>query len=544
MIEATRRICLWGNSMPDIYVNLDALITREDFEAKSDQNLSANLSTTQTITELEKGKFFFSVLKKPDFQRETANWTPETAAELIKSFVDEDLVPAIILWRSPSNDIFVIDGSHRLSALIGWVHDDYGDKDISKKFFDSVISDAQIEAAETTRKIINKTVGAYAELQFAIGNPGKAKTEHIERAKKLGSLAINVQWVTGDARKAEHSFFRINQQGTPIDPTELTMLRARRSPSALAARAIIRAGVGHKYWSKFSADTQVSIEAEAKNVYKNLFEPQLETPIKTMDIPIAGRAYSAKTLPLIFDLVNLANDQVFGRAPKVVAEDIDGTKTVEFLRNVRKVAYRISGEHASSLGMHPIVYFYGSTGRFQPTSFFGVVALMKELEKTNRFTDFTKVRRKFEDFLLSHKHLSNQITQKVGSGLKGYTHVLNLYKLVIAGLDAGLSEQEIEQSISSDPKLSFLRTASDEDERQHRKDFSTDTKSGTFLVEGVRSLIECKICRAYMHRNSITFDHIQDKRLGGTGDSENAQIAHPYCNSTYKDWLRANGVVM
>jgi hypothetical protein len=60
-----------------------------------------------------------------------------------------------------------------------------------------VISDAQIEAAETTRRIINKTVGAYAELQFAISNPGKAKPEHIERAKKLGSLAINVQWVTG-----------------------------------------------------------------------------------------------------------------------------------------------------------------------------------------------------------------------------------------------------------------------------------------------------------------------------------------------------------
>ena len=100
--------------MPDSYVNLDGLIPREDFEAKPDQPSAANLPATQTITELEKGKFFYSVLKKPDFQRETANWTPETVAELIRSFVNDDLVPAIILWRSPSNDVFVIDGSHRL----------------------------------------------------------------------------------------------------------------------------------------------------------------------------------------------------------------------------------------------------------------------------------------------------------------------------------------------------------------------------------------------------------------------------------------------
>ena len=38
----------------------------------------------------------------------------------------------MILRRSPkSGNIFVIDGAHRLSAFIAWVHDDYGDKKIS-----------------------------------------------------------------------------------------------------------------------------------------------------------------------------------------------------------------------------------------------------------------------------------------------------------------------------------------------------------------------------------------------------------------------------
>jgi hypothetical protein len=523
--------------MPDIYVNLDGLIPREDFEAKADQVSGANFAATQTITELETGKFFYSVLKKPDFQRETANWTPDTVAELIKSFVNDDLVPAIILWRSPSNDVFVIDGSHRLSSLIAWVQDDYGDGDISREFFAHSIPDAQAEAATKTRNIIKKEVGAYKDLKFAIANPQKAlKPEHIDRAKKLGSLAINVQWVNGDATKAEHSFFKINQQGTPIDPTELSMLKARSSPNAMAARAIIRAGVGHKYWSKFPADIQAEIEKEAKNVYDNLFRPQLETPIKTTDIPIAGKAYSAGTLPLIFDLVNLSNGKVSGRVTEEdIPQDVDGKQTVEFLKKTRRLAYRISGTHPSSLGMHPVVYFYGATGRFQPTSFFGVLALIQRLESTNGFPEFTRVRRIFEDFLLDHKYLSNQITQKFGSGLKGYTKVLSLYDFLLAHMQGGITEYgDLEKALAKDSQLSFLRFEEEGDEVT-RKTFSSDTKSAKFLSEARSSMIECKICTGYMHKNSITFDHVQDKKDGGSGDLSNAQIAHPYCNSTYKD---------
>ena len=81
--------------MPDVYANLDALIPREDFEATEVKPSGSNIGSTQAITELEKGRFFYSVLKKPDFQRETANWTPEKVAELVNSFVADDLVPSI-----------------------------------------------------------------------------------------------------------------------------------------------------------------------------------------------------------------------------------------------------------------------------------------------------------------------------------------------------------------------------------------------------------------------------------------------------------------
>jgi hypothetical protein len=111
----------------------------------------------------------------------------------------------------------------------------------------------------------------------------------------------------GEAAKAESSFFKINQKATLIDPAELDMIKSRHKPNALAARALIRAGTRHKYWSAFSESTQDEIERIARDVYEVFFKPAIETPIKTSDLPIAGRGYSADSIKMIFDLVNVVN---------------------------------------------------------------------------------------------------------------------------------------------------------------------------------------------------------------------------------------------
>ncbi|MCF4138832.1 ParB/RepB/Spo0J family partition protein [Streptomyces sp. Tue 6430] len=228
-------------------VNLDALIPREDFETVTSEPSTqpSILSATLKITDLEKESFIYNVLRKPDFQRETANWNPDKIAALVSSFLEGDLIPSIILWRSNiSGDIFVIDGAHRLSALIAWVQDDYGDSHTSMRFFDSVIPAEQRKAAEATRKLIQGSVGSYNDLKLALMNPDTTSKERLLIARNLSATAIHLQWVNGEAEKAESSFFRINQQATPIDSTELDMIKARRKPNALAARAFIRAGTG------------------------------------------------------------------------------------------------------------------------------------------------------------------------------------------------------------------------------------------------------------------------------------------------------------
>jgi hypothetical protein len=251
-----------------VKVNLDALIPREDFEVKENIN-SGRKKETISIEDLQKDSFFFSNIRKPDFQRETNEWDKSRICEFIKSFVEGDLIPAIILWKSEAGYLFVIDGSHRLSALYAWVNNDYGDGRISKLFYDGIIPDEQENIAQETRKLVNKTVSSYEDLKLALTHPDKVKQESVKYARNLASLAIQLQWVEGDASKAESSFFKINQQAAPIDKTELKLLKSRKKPNSIAARAIIRSGKGHKYWSSFSPEIQNQIEQIAKEINPN-----------------------------------------------------------------------------------------------------------------------------------------------------------------------------------------------------------------------------------------------------------------------------------
>lgn len=54
-------------------------------------------------------------------------------------------------------------------------------------------------------------------------------------------------------------------------------------------------------------------------------------------------------------------------------------------------------------------------------------------------------------------------------------------------------------------------------------------------MKSLKSVNKCAICEGLFHRNSITIDHKVRKVDGGLGNNENAQLAHPYCNSTYKN---------
>jgi hypothetical protein len=256
-------------------VNLDALLPREDLAERSDV---PNFSSIHTIgiIQLETG-FFLNTLRKPDFQRETADWTPSKIFDLIRTFIDGELIPPVILWQSGGR-VFVIDGAHRISSLLSWVHNDYGDGERSQQFFKNNIPSEQVKIAARVRKLVHSEIGAYSEYTAASKGIGTPDQKITARLPRLGVVAIPVQWVPlVTAKQAENSFFKINQAATPIDSTELRILKSRSAANAIASRAIVRGGAGHKYWAAFASDLGAEIEALAKGIHASLTNHLLQT---------------------------------------------------------------------------------------------------------------------------------------------------------------------------------------------------------------------------------------------------------------------------
>lgn len=482
-----------------------------------------------SIEDIKADSFFFTNLRKPDFQRETNEWDGEKVSELIRSFITGDLIPAIILWRSTGGYLFVIDGSHRLSALAAWVNDDYGDGRTSKLFYDGIIPDEQLGVAMETRRLVDKAVGPYSDYRLALTYPNKVRPEIVRDAKNLGALAIQLQWVEGDARKAESSFFKINQQAAPIDKTELKILEDRRKPNSIAARAIIRSGKGHKYWSNFSEGTQNTIQTLAAEINDILFDPRLKTPIKTLDLPIAGKLYSAQALPLIVDMINIVTSQ------NISEDDDSGEKTIAVLQDVRKIARLLNSSHASSLGLHPAVYFYSQEGRHKSSSFLAITDFVVRLSQQNKINEFIKVRPRFEGIILEYDYLSQQINRKYRTAQKSHPYISRFFEQIADALQLNTNDEGILNQILSNDEFSYLSPHKPIANRSSvGKKFDTGTKSAVYLREVLKLAPKCSICGGYIHKNSISIDHIERRRDGGSSSLENAQLAHPYCNTGYK----------
>ncbi len=141
------------------------------------------------------------------------------------------------------------------------------------------------DRTENSRSVA-KEVGSYGDHRAAVSKPELYSPEISSQAKRLSTLTLKLQWVRGDVKKAEELFARINQQAATITPQELELLRDRRKPTAIASRAILRRGSGHKYWQHFSSERQEEIKEHASELHRLIFEPTLRYPIKSLDIPL------------------------------------------------------------------------------------------------------------------------------------------------------------------------------------------------------------------------------------------------------------------
>ncbi|HEX7073148.1 MAG TPA: DUF262 domain-containing protein, partial [Hyphomicrobiaceae bacterium] len=245
-----------------------------------------------------------------------------------------------------------------------------------------------------------------------------------------------------------------------------------------------------------------------------------------------------RVLPFVFDLVNLVNDLPIADSSKKhsikgdvgVSNDPDGRETIKYLTNVRSMLERICSVHPSSLGLHPAVYFYSRRGVFQPQALLSFIAFFKAF-KTDDYKQFTTIRRKFEEFLIANRGVS-EVVHTLGSGARSRPRMVSLYRKLQAEFSNGASIDEVERKLAHDPDFSFLFGGDDSPSRAKGTKFKRDTKGAAFLRDALPNASRCQTCGGLLHRNGIQTGHLIARREGGTGSLDNAILQHPFCNST------------
>jgi hypothetical protein len=507
-------------------VNLDALIRREDFEAAS-PNDEASRPPGITIRDLEAMAFFYQALRKPDFQRESSEWDPARVTGLIKTFIQGDLIPAVILWKHREY-LFVIDGAHRLSALIAWVLDDYGDGDISQKYYGHSIPPEQLAQADKVRRMVNKEVGAYGDLVKAAANQSLYGPDMATRALALGSRTLTLQWVVGSFAVAEDSFIRINQQAANITPQELELIKGRKRPDVIAARAIMRRGSGHLS-AQFSEESLRAIKDISQEVYALIFQPEISYPIKSLNLPVGGGAYSGTALKMVHDFIEMSIGNTRDEA------DVTGERTISILKRVRRSAELICSNQPASVGLHPAIYFYSWTGKQQPILFLTMAEVLLEHERKNTIPKFIARRKSFEDFIMTNRALLNQIVRKFGTKTSGKGHLRNFYEEVFSAIDAGLSGSDIVERVIKLKSFTYLQPGESPYSGVSPGRYDAMAKSGVVISELLPGAPRCPICGGLVPFQAISIDHQTKISQGGDSSIQNLQITHPRCNTGIKE---------
>ncbi|WP_010518338.1 HNH endonuclease signature motif containing protein [Komagataeibacter oboediens] len=517
---------------------LDALVKREDFWLKSNDEQvveSSKKASSITIENLKSNSNLVLSMRKPDFQRETNQWDVNQTINFIKSFIDGELVPSVIFWQSPSGMTFIIDGAHRISALRAWIENDYGDGLISLNFFDGDIPQEQRNAANSIRKKIKSEIGSYEDLNKKLierNSDPKIKIDPtlVTRLRNLATRELDLQWVSGNAENAERSFFKINTQGTPLDKNEEIILRNRKKSLAIAARSIIRSATGHKYWSDFSEEKQETIQKLSIEINNLLFKPEINEPVRTLQLPIGGQASNTSSLSILIRMLGLSDDVKIGTDKKIeTKDDHDGSLTIKTLERCKKIMNVISGNESCSLGFHPAVYFYSERGKNIPDIFLGIYRLIIDKEKNNDrefYKNFTKSREKIESFLLHNKNIINQMMVGIRSGDRP-EKIQNMFEYLVKE-----NNYRIEDIFSY---LNLKGSVVSIKQKADGKKFSNETKSSAFIKTAIQTALKCPICNGYLEPSmSVSYDHFIPIRDGGTGDEENCSLTHGYCNSSMK----------
>jgi hypothetical protein len=276
----------------------------------------------------------------------------------------------------------------------------------------------------------------------------------------------------------------------------------------------------------------------AGELHRIMFDPEVTTPLKTLDLPLAGSKSPVDAVAVLIDFLTVCDPRSpldkMADDPSVAASDETGDKTIEALHYGLKIARRITGNTSESLGLHPAIYFSNDKGKHNRFLFLGMCALVAERLKNNDsgwFRKFTLAREAMEKFLINNKSVIGIVLQNLSKSAR-IPRMREMFRYLVDEGSAGRSPdaQGVFSHIGLSGKIYDLTAT------PRSIAFSDDTKSQIYYRRAIETAQTCPICHGFLDTSkSVSYDHITPVRDGGFGTAENGQMVHPYCNSAMKN---------
>lgn len=559
----------------ELTVYLDHHIHRDNLlyghsNATISQATPKDLPAKLQIRDLYSDESVCDLLRKPDFQRTTAAWTPKDCVSLLECILTERVIPSVIMWRSPQKLWYVLDGGHRISVVLAWLRNDWGDKFSADLYMDEELEEQYKKAAKEVHKLLEERgIKKFAEYRSAYNkyvlNYGEnhdtgdaffsvdSETEkliNIYRSIK-GTMGFPLQWVEGDYDKAEESFLNINKSGRKLTDWEKRLVENRNSSLARTVMSIAHTPSAEYCWPSGQRGLKSAREVLdlTTQLHKMLFEPIYDSSFRRLQQPLLVEsktepdkkpAYIAEFLTVIRGYKGQdAQTEKLLKLDRSASEVELVRNGLTLLQDSIGVCSHLIGTSAQpqSLSLIPALYFYSDNGKNIRSLLYGFIYWLfygnnEDITFTRKLL-FSAYRAAFERvFLEKKKIVVSTFSRKIGSGSEVTGQMAGYYNTLLELLvkHQGNNEtdgfkQEYETLVKR--KEDIARPSSGKS-----RTFTSTQKSAITLRTWIDRLPRCAICGGLLDPVvGIQFDHTLEHSKGGLTHIENGRPTHPFCNN-------------
>lgn len=503
-----------------------------------------------TLTDFSRHEIL-KCLFKADNQRSTEYWSVQEIVKFIKDCTeDQNINLSILYWKDIKNNIYIIDGAHRLSSIYAWINRYFADEQVNQA---PGFNDQQKEDI----RYIRNHLGELADFQRICTDVKLA-----EQKSKLEDIKLSFRQVIGTPEDARRVFQSINSDTKRLDKYEEYHLRSLGSDAYYIIYACCYINDNKSNLEELQYTRLSELIEWGEKIHQLLFSTIL------LDTEMTH----GKKIGLVNELLNIiAGDQIHNIMSLNQGERVEQLMS-QLWTILCRIATPVKSKGVASLGLHPFLYFYKDK-RFQITSFLAWFSIVFEMHesimqidhRTISFKDFTRIRRSIEFLIANFPVATTETVGKFGSGIKGYDRLQIVYKAFMClslKMDIDFEDEECLNTFVlamskafkyiNFNEFYFERFLCEYDDaivnhvvgyvesispisRSKPKAFSALTKNllkHNFVV-GNHNF--CPICDGLIYLPSTESDYRIVQAVGGLGILENGQLVHPSCDEIKLD---------